>query len=99
MYAILESTFFAILESTYLGHQPLPSVCVLINLCRHLLGSVLADFGTKTSAVFLIQSTLLFAAGSLSHFLIGLYSSRVSSGRRERPSRTRESVFLLKEAQ
>ena len=45
---------------------------------RGLVTSVLADLGMKTSAVFLIQSTLLFAAGSLLHFLIGFCYSRIS---------------------
>ena len=45
--------------------------------------------------MYLIQATLVFASGSLLHFLIGLCSSRVSYGRRERPSRIRETVFLL----
>ena len=65
---------------------------------RGLVTSVLADFGTKNSIVFLIQSTLLFAADSLLHFLIGLCYSHVSYGRRKRPSRIRQSIFLLKEA-
>ena len=66
---------------------------------RGLVTRVLADFGTKTSVVFRIQSTLLFAAGSLLHLLISLCSSCVSYGRRECPSQIKESVFLLKEVQ
>ena len=60
------------------------------------LAYILADFGTKTSAVFLLQSTLLFVAGSLLHFLIGLCSSRVCYGHRERPLLIRQSFCLKK---
>ena len=57
------------------------------------LAYILADFGKKTSTVFLTQSTLLFvtARGSLLHVLIGLCYSRICYRHRERPSRIRQS--------